>query len=143
VLNAVRNLVDFQELSVKVFLPIAIVLYCIIVSFGPHFDGTESQVKETANAQRKLSDAVLSTFHYLPTIEVAIDYSAKAYIERKNYMLIPYPHRAEAVKYIGKAWCDNPGPFRFLLPKVVLRDVQTGAELACYRCDIWGSVSIN
>lgn len=132
-----------MKICVGIAIFLAVVLYAIIALFGSSFDATESQVKETAYAQSKLSNAVISTFLDIPKIEVTMDYSVRAYIHKKNYMAIPYPYRAQAVTSIGQTWCDNPGAFRFLLPKVVLRDFQTGEVLASYRCCISGNVSIN
>ncbi len=127
--------------GITIFL--AVILYAVIALLGTSFDATESQVKETEYAQNKLSNAVISTFLDIPKIEVTMDYSVRAYVHKKNYTAIPYPYRAQAVTSIGKTWCNNPGAFRFLLPKVVLCDFQTGEVLACYRCCIWGNVSIN
>jgi threonyl-tRNA synthetase len=132
-----------MKILVGITVLLGIILYAFVILFGHKFDATEPQIKETAYAQNKISDAVLYTFQDIPKIEVAIDYSVRAYIQKKSYMAVPYPYRAEAVASVGKTWCDNPGAFRFLLPKVVLRDLRTGEELACYRCCVWGNVSFN
>jgi hypothetical protein len=131
-----------MKVCVGITIFFGVVFYLLVILFGPKFAATASQVKETEFAQKKLSSAIFSTLQDVPKIEVAIDYSVRAYIHKRNYMAVPYPYRAEAITSIGKAWCDNPGAFRLLLPKVVLRDFQTGEVLAAYRCCIWGNASI-
>lgn len=133
------------EKALKGVVGICILLIIVqvgIVLFGSWFEADKIVLKNTAKAQENIGNALLLTFNDFGRLEVRLDYSVRAYISKKNYMLLPYPDRDEAIARVGKAWCENKGVNRWYMPKVVLRDIQTGEELGCYRC-LFGFVSKN
>jgi len=57
------------------------------------------------------------------------------YLRKDDFESVPYPDRADFVKAIGKAWCDNTGEdWHWLLPSVYMKDIRTGEELASHSC---------
>jgi hypothetical protein len=36
-------------------------------------------------------------------------HSVRAYISKKNYMIVPYLDRDTAIAAVGKAWCEDKG----------------------------------
>jgi hypothetical protein len=91
-------------------------------------------MNDTAKAQEKIGDALYRVFGEYGRLEVREDSSVRAYISRESYMAVPYPDRAEAVRTVGESWCTNEGIEQWFLPKVVLRDIQTGEKLGSYGC---------
>lgn len=124
--------------AVLTFVGFCILLIIVSVGpialFGSWFEANEIVLKDTAKAQEDIRNALLLTFNDFGRLEVRRDYSMRAYISKKNYMFVPYPDRDEAITSVGKIWCENKGVFRWYLPGVILRDIQTGEELSNYSC---------
>lgn len=129
--------------TLKVVVGICILLIIVqigIALFGSWFEADKIVLKRTAKAQEDIENALFLNFNDFGRLEVRADYSVHAYISKKNYMFLPFPDRDEAITRVGKAWCENKGVIRWYMPKVVLRDIQTGEQLGCYRC-LFGFVS--
>jgi hypothetical protein len=113
---------------------IGLVIVVGIVVFGDSFEASESLMNATSKAQDKIGGALYQTFGEIGRLDVREDCSVRVYISKRGYMQVPYPDRDEAVRTVGKAWCTNEPVERWRLPKVVLRDIETGEELGSYGC---------
>jgi hypothetical protein len=110
--------------------------------FGGWFEASKSVMEGTAEAREELASALYMVFGEFGKCEVRQDYSVRAYISKHSYMQIPYPDRDKAITSVCKVWCKGNGVEWWHLPKVVLRDIQTGENLASYGC-LTGWVSKN
>ncbi len=114
------------------------IMYMVgIALFGNWFEADKSELNHIAKAQEKISSALYVTYDYFGRLDVRKDGSVYAYIQKKNYMTVSYPDRDAAITYVGKAWCEDKviEKITFIsMPKVVLRDIQTGEDLGGYRC---------
>lgn len=124
--KALKYIVGFCILVIIV--PVGIAL------FGDWLKADRIVLKGTAKGREDIHNALLQNFNDFGRLEVREDYSVYAYISKKNFMLIPFPDRDEAITRVGKAWCENEGVIIWYMPKVVLRDIETGEKLGCYRC---------
>ncbi|MGD0236208.1 MAG: hypothetical protein ABSC55_16940 [Syntrophorhabdales bacterium] len=115
-------------------LAIGLIIGLGIALFGHWFEASEGVMNDTAKAQDKISSALYLVFNEFGRLDVREDHSVRVYISKRAYMQVPYPDRGGAVRTIGKAWCEDKEIGRWRLPKVVLRDIQTGEELGSYGC---------
>jgi hypothetical protein len=113
---------------------IVIVVNAGTALFGGWFEANKSVMKDTAKAQEKIGSALYQTFGETGRLDVRGDCSVRAYISRQNYMLIPYPDRDQAIRTVGAAWCEDEEITGWYLPKVYLRDIETGEKLGSYGC---------
>lgn len=105
-----------------------------IVLFGDWFEADKNIMKDTAEAQTKITSALFLAFEDLGRLEVRKDYTVRAYISKNNYMQVAYPDRDGAIANVGKTWCEDKGINIWYMPKVVISDIQTGQDLGTYRC---------
>lgn len=105
-----------------------------IALFGDWFQADKTVMNHTSEARDKLSNALFLTFFDYGRLEIRQDYTVHAYISKKNYTQVAYPDRDEAISAIGKVWCEDKGINSWYIPKVVIRDIQTGEDLGTYRC---------
>ena len=113
---------------------IVIISQVWIVMFGNSSEADKAMLKDTEKAQVNIKNALLLVYDDYGRLEVRSDYSVHAYIPKKNYMSVPYPDRNVAIDLVGKAWCENKGVNLWYMPKVILRDIQTGETFDSYRC---------
>jgi hypothetical protein len=142
---SLRGLLRLSELIVVGIFTLAIGIITLVIVgeigialFGHLFKADEAVWKETGDAQANISRALFHTFEDFGKLDVRLDYSVYAYIPKKDYLRVPYPNRDDAIAIVGKAWCQNRRVIdsKHRMPKVVLRDIQTGEELNRYRC-LW------
>lgn len=105
-----------------------------VVLFGALFDADTIAIKDTSAAKEKLGKTLYAVFKDYGRFDVRLDHSVRAYISRTKYMSIAYPDREAAITKVGKAWCEDKGVNIFYLPKVQIRDIETGDVLGTYRC---------
>lgn len=126
-----------QEKALNIVGVIFILIIAVqigIALFGSWFEADKAMLRKTAKAQEDLHNALLLGFNDFGRFEIRYDYTVRAYISKENYMLVPYPDRDETIATVGKAWCKNKAVIRWYMPKVVLRDIQTGEDLGSYGC---------
>ena len=132
VLESVKD--KFGKL-VGVIITLAIIWEVGMILFGINFEADKTMLKDTDSAERRTSMQLLASFDDPGRFQVRYDYSVYAYIPKEKYMRIPYPDRDRAITKVGKMWCEGKGAVHWwYLPKVVLRDIHTGEDLASYRC---------
>ena len=125
---------------IGIIMLLAIAVQVGIALFGDWFEADKTVMKNTVTAQQTLKNALFITFGDLGRLEVRQDCSVRAYISKRNYLQIPYPDRNEAIRTVGKAWCEDKKIVSWRLPKVLLRDIETGEKLGSYGC-LTGRVS--
>ncbi len=89
----------------------------------------------TVTAQRALRDGLLTVFGDPGRLEVRANLSVRAHISETNYVRVPYADREEAIRTVGRAWCQDKEIRSGFLPKVLLYDLETGDRLGSYGCD--------
>lgn len=104
------------------------------VLFGDLFDADKGVMRKTTEAQNKIRNALLLTFNDFGKLEVREDYTVRAYISKKNYEQVSNHDRDKAIAKIGKIWCEDKSINIWYLPKVILRDIDTGENLGSYSC---------
>jgi len=114
-------------------LALLIIFQIGVALFGDRFEASNADLKKTEKARADISNALFLIYNDFGRLEVRSDHSVHAYIQKKDYMSVPYPDRSNVISFVGKEWCKNKGVNHWYLPKVVLRDIQTGEILdSCY-----------
>ena len=63
--------------------------------------------------------------------------NVRIYVAPSAWNRIPFPDRSETTRAIARAWCDEVPTFeKTWLPRLSLRDIQTGKELDHHSC-VW------
>jgi hypothetical protein len=115
-------------------LGIMLVLHVGIALFGQNFKATSQDEKLTENAQAELDSVVYSTLNDFSRFELKYDHSIFVYMDKKNYMNVPFPDRKKVFTDIATVWCKNDSVTASYLPKVVFKDIRSGETLESRRC---------
>jgi hypothetical protein len=128
-------IIDKDQIIGSIILCAMISLIWLVVTFYlKWFEATSSQVKETITAQVTLENQVVAILNDYPRVDVRHDYSAYVYINKNNYMRIPYPDRKATNESIANAWCKDKAVPTYFFPEVQIRDIRTGDTLASKSC---------
>lgn len=114
------------------------------IAVNPPVTQTPRQSQGTKPSETAEQAVLLALYKELPYVEPRIEFLQGAnlniYLKRQEFESIPFPDRSDAVRRIGKAWCEKvEGAF---LPAIKIRDIRTGEELAKYSCTT-GSTSLS
>lgn len=101
--------------------------------FGNWIEADKTVLADTGEAQEKIYKASLLTFNEPVRLEVRRDTGVRIYVSNTKAMIMAKPEGA-ITAHIAKAWCEDQGINLWFLPRVVIRDIQTGANLASYSC---------
>jgi len=67
-----------------------------------------------------------------PRLELMGGNNLDIYVSRSSFEDVPYPDRQNAIREVGKAWCEKVTGFFF--PAVRIRDVRSGKVMASFGC---------
>src|SRR6476660_2522485 len=102
---------DFPKKEIKTSIAVIILFLCAvqvgIVLFGINFNATKTVLRDTAEAQKNMTEALTGfTEGFDPVrLDVRYNYTVRAYISKKKYLNVGMNGRNEMIKTLGKIWC--------------------------------------